>query len=229
MTLLRQLATVTTFAGLAGAIGVSLAQTLAVHGPARLGPATQLLALIAALTGISAERFATERQRRRQALSTLIDELLANRAILDTMLCTLGGTPTARRRVYPRLVVSATEGTIGSGALADDCELLTRLHEWHNAVVDLNRRLDLTEMLTFLQSTPESIRSFEQALSRDGGRIHRIARLLDDFLDFLDQNHHHKLRWTDRRGPDTGTGRQPTVVTAVGRSGRVGTGQTSAR
>jgi hypothetical protein len=218
MTRLRQLATVTTFAGLASAIGVSLAQMLTAHGPARLEPTTQMLALIAALTGIAAERFAAERQRRRQALATLVDELHANRAILDEMLSAVGGTNAAKRRVYPRLVTSAAEGTIASGALADDRELLARLHEWHNAVVDCNRRLDLTEMLTFLQGDP-AIRTFDQALSRDDGRVQRISRLLDGFLAFLDQNH-REHRWTGRRGSDAGTGWQPTVVMTVGRSGR---------
>jgi hypothetical protein len=214
MTMLRQLATVTTFAGLAAAIGVSLTQALVAHGPGRLEPVTQLLALIAALTGIAAERFAAERQRRRQALATLTDELLANRAILDEMLSTMNGADTVRRRVYPRLVASAAEGTIASGALADDRELLARLHEWHNAVVDFNRRLDLTEMLTFLQDAPETIRSFKQALSRDDGRVHRISRLLDDFLDLLGRNLHRKPPRTGRRGPDAETER-PTVAPSM--------------
>jgi branched-subunit amino acid ABC-type transport system permease component len=187
MIMLRRLAAVTTFAGLAGAIGASLAQVLATHGCARLGPATQMLTVIAALTGIAAERFATEQQRRRQALATLTGELLTNRVILNEMLSALGGRNAARRRIYPRLVVSAAESAIACGALAGDRELLTRLHEWHNGVVDFNRRLDLTEMLTFLESGPEAIRGFELALSRDGGRVHRISRLLDDFMDFLDQ------------------------------------------
>jgi hypothetical protein len=200
----RRLATVTTFASLAWAIGASLAWTLVADGQHRLEPAIQMLALVAALTGIVAERFAAQRQRRRQALATLTSELLANRVILNEMLATLGGTPAVRRRVYPRLLLSATEGTIASGALADHRELLARLHEWHNGVIDFNRRLDLTEMLTFLPGAPEAIRSFEEALRRDGGRVHRISQLLDDFLDVVSQNHH-----------------RPTVVKAVGRSGRV--------
>jgi hypothetical protein len=188
MTMLRRLATVTTFAGLVGAIGVSLTWALAAHGLARLEPATQMLALIAALTGIVAERFAAEQQRRRQARATLTSELRANREILDEMLASLGAAHAVKRRVYPRLVASAAEGTIASGALADDHGLLARLHEWHNAVVDFNRRLDLTEMLIFLLSTPETIRGIEQALGQDDGRVHRTSQLLDDFLVFFDQN-----------------------------------------
>lgn len=189
MTMLRRLAAVATFASLAGALGASLAQALATHGGARLESASQMLTVIAALTGIAAERFAAQRQRRQQAMATLTGELLTNRVILNEMLSTLGGANAARRRVYPRLVVSAAESAIASGALAGDPALLARLHEWHNAVADFNRRLDLTEMLTFLQGDPGAVHSFERALSQDGGRGQRISRLLEDFLGFLDQPH----------------------------------------
>lgn len=189
MTMLRRLATVTTFAGLIGAFGASLTWMLVADGPARLQPTAQALALVAALTGIVAERYAAQQQRRRQALTTLTGELLANRAILDEMLSVLGGPHAVRRRVYPRLLVSATDGTIAFGALTGDADLLARLHDWRNQVLDFNRRLDLTEMLTFLQGTPEEIHSFGLALSREDGRVRRISQLLNDVLDFLDQKH----------------------------------------
>lgn len=205
--MLRRLATAATFAGLAGAIGISLAWALVADGPARLEPATQGLALVAALTGIVTERFAAERQRHRQALATLTDELLANRLVLDEMLSTLGAAHAAKRRVYPRLLASAANDAIVSGALAGDRELLERLHEWHNEVMDFNRRLDLTEMLTFLQGTPEAIRNFEQALSRDGGRVQRVARLLDGLLGFVGQHHHRELCRMANSRPNAGTGR----------------------
>ena len=169
----------------------------------------QMLALVAALTGIVTERIAAERQQRRQALATLTGELLANRVVLNKRRSNLDGASAVRRRVYPRLVVSAAEGAIASGALADDPELLVRLHEWHNAVVDFNRRLDLTEMLTFLQGAPEAIRRFEQALSRDGGRVDRISRLLDTFLGFLDQDPHRAGQASTGRTPELGGGRRP--------------------
>jgi hypothetical protein len=194
MTLLRRLATMTMFAGLAIAIGVSLMWALAAHGPARLEPATQMLALIAALTGIVAEPFAAEQQQRRRAWATLRSELRSNRAILDEMLSSLGGMHAAKIRIYPRLVTSAAEGTIASGVLADHRGLLARLHDWHNAAVDFNRRLDLTEMLMFLPNAPETICGIKQALGRDGGRVHRTSQLLDDFLVFFDQNDHRMLR-----------------------------------
>jgi hypothetical protein len=185
----RRLVSVATFVGLSGAIGLSLVWMLVAHGIGMFEASTQMLGLTAALTGIVAERFAAERQRRRLALATITDELIKNRTILGTLLFTLGKAPVAKKRVYPRLLVSAADGAITSGALAHDRELFAMLHEWRNEVSDFNRRLDLTEMLTFLQGTPEAIRGFEQALCRGGGRVYRISRLLQDFLDYLGDNY----------------------------------------
>jgi len=190
---LRRLVTAMTFSGLAVAVGLSLAWVFVADGPALFEAAAQTIGLVAAFAGIMAERFAAERHRRRLVLVTLTSELSKNRVILDDLLSTMSKAPAARRRVYPRLLVSATDGAITSGAFAHDRELFARLHEWRNDVTDFNRRLDLTEMLTFLQGTPEAIRGFEQALSRDGGRVYRISRLLDDFVGYLDENHHCEL------------------------------------
>lgn len=194
-TMVRKLVAVATFSGLAGAVIVSLAWVLVADGQGRLEPATQTLGLLAALTGIVAERLTAERQRRRLAMTALVDELVKNRAILGDLLFTLGRTDSTRRRVYPRLLGSATDGIIASGALTGGAgELFTRLHEWRNEVADFNRRLDLTEMLTFLQGTPEAISRFERALSRDDGRVYRISQLLQEFLDYLAEHHRGDLR-----------------------------------
>lgn len=127
---MRRLVTATTFSGLAGAIGLSLAWMLAVDGVGVLEAAAQSLGLVAALTGIVAERYAAQRQRRRLALVALAGELAKDRAILDDLLSTLAGPHAARRRVYPRLLASAADGAITSGAFAGDGELFARLHDW---------------------------------------------------------------------------------------------------
>jgi hypothetical protein len=192
--ILRRLVGTATFAGLAGAVGLSLGWVLVADGASLLEASAQMLALLAALTGIVAERLAAERQRRRLALTALTDELLKNQAIIGDLRFTLGKT--ARRRVYPRLLISAADGVITSGVLAvgGDRELFSKLHHWRNEVADFNRRLDLTEMLTFLQGTPEAIRGLERALGRDDGRLHRVTRLLQELLDYLDENYGSDLR-----------------------------------
>ncbi len=192
--MLRRLVGTATFAGLTGAIGLSVGWVFVADGAGLLEASAQILALLAALTGIVAERLAAERQRRRLALAALTDELLKNQAIIGDLRFTLGKT--ARRRVYPRLLISAADGVITSGALAvgGDRELFSKLHQWRNEVADFNRRLDLTEMLTFLQGTPEAIRALERALSRDDGRLHRITRLLEELLYYLNENYGSDLR-----------------------------------
>jgi len=190
--MLRRFVATTTFAGLAGAIGLSIGWAVLAAG-ARLEALIQTLSLLAALTGIATERFAAQRQRRRLALFALADELSKNQAIIADLRLTLGGT--SRRRVYPRLLISAADGAITSGELAGgNRDLFAALHEWRNEVTGFNRRLDLTEMLTFLQGTPDIIRDFEQALARDGGRLHRVACLLANLLDHLHRGDGQDLR-----------------------------------
>jgi hypothetical protein len=189
----RRFVATATFAGLAGAIGLSIGWAILADG-ARLEAVIQTLGLLAALTGIAAERLAAERQRRRLAQFALADELSKNQAIIADLRLTLGGT--SRRRVYPRLLISAADGAITSGVLAGgNRHLFALLHEWRNEVTDFNRRLDLTEMLTFLQGTPDIIRDFEQALARDDGRLHRVADLLANLLDHLHQHHGQDSSW----------------------------------
>lgn len=182
---LRRLAATLTFTGLAGAVALSLAWALMADGAGQLEASAQTLGLVAALTGIVADRLAAERQRRRLALLALAEELRKNRAIIGDLRFTLGKT--TRRRVYPRLLLSAADGVISSGVLAasGEHELFSKLHAWRDEVADFNRRLDLTEMLTFLQGTPEEMCAFERALGRDGGRLHRVGQQLDELLDRL--------------------------------------------
>jgi hypothetical protein len=182
--LLRRLATNAMYASLIAATGISLAWVLITDDEV-LESSAQLLALTAALTGIVAERLAAERQRRQLALIALTDELRKNEDVIGDLRLTLGQT--MRRRVYPRLLISAADAVIASGVLTGggNQELISMLHQWRNEVTDFNRRLDLTEMLTFLQGTPEVIRGFERALGRDDGRLHRVDRLRQDLIELL--------------------------------------------
>jgi hypothetical protein len=181
----RRLAATAMFASLSAATVLSFVWVLVAAKTDLLESSAQALGLVAALTAIMAERVAAERQSRRQALAVLADELRKNQDVLGDLRFTLGRP--ARRRVYPRLLISAADGVITSGVLttAGDRELTAKLHRWRNEVTDFNRRLDLTEMMTFLQGTPEVIRGFEQALGSDNDRLQRIDQQLQDLLDAL--------------------------------------------
>ncbi len=199
--ILRRLAATTMYASLTAATALSLAWVLVTDNDV-LESTAQLFGLTAALTGIVAERLANEWQRRKQAITALTDELVKNKEIIDDLRRRLGGA--GRRRVHPRLLLSAADGVITSGVLATgNRERVSLLHQWRNEVADFNRRLDLTEMLTFLQGTPEVLRDFEQALNRADGRLARVGALLDDLLALLTESH------ADRRRSQASPARTP--------------------
>lgn len=182
---LRRVAGVAMLSSLGVATAVSVVWVVVSEGVDLFEPAAQTLGLVAALTAVVAERLAAERQRRLSALSALVDELRKNRTVIADLGRTL--RVSRGRRVYPRLLISATDSVLTSGALAaaGDRELLTALHRWRDEVADFNRRLDLTELLTFLVDTPEVIHGFGQALGRDDGRLRQVELRLSELLGVL--------------------------------------------
>lgn len=170
--------TVATFAALAVAL-IGGVGWFAVSAPAdRWEPAVNTLALLAGLTGIFAERWAAERERRDQAVASIATELGHNHDVLADE--AFQPTDLRRRRVYPRLMVSAVDSAFASGALSPrrDAELIDRLHRWRSTVAAVNRRLDLTESLTFSAATAEEVEQFNRALHRDDGYLHGVRELL---------------------------------------------------
>lgn len=129
---------------------------------ARWEPAVNSLTLIAGVTGIFVERLTAAAERRSEVLGAVADELAENQRLLET-----GFSTTRRRDVYPRLVVSAVDRAVVSGVLdtSRDTDLVRNLHRWRDEVFAVNRRLDLTEMLTFsATATEDDLVAFQQAL-----------------------------------------------------------------
>jgi hypothetical protein len=151
---------------------------------ARWEPAVNSLTLVAGLTGIFVERLTAEAERRTEVLRAVTTELAENERILADP--RLSPDAARRRQVYPRLIVSAVDLALVSGALgrARDAELTGLLHRWRDAVHELNRRLDLTEMRTFnTDVTDDELRAFQRALHSEDSYLtetrDRLARLTD--------------------------------------------------
>jgi hypothetical protein len=146
-------------------------------GITRLEASANVLALGAAIIGIPAERWASARERRDRALRTLAEEMTRNEPLLDTLISVDGGP--AARHVYPRLLLSAADLAVTSGALgADrDHDLLERILRWRDAVHELNRRLDLTELRMFAGTTisDRELRGLQVALHRPGGLLSEVS------------------------------------------------------
>lgn len=144
----------------------------------RLEPAVNSLAVLAGITGIFVERWAAQRERRKQALDSIRDELDRNSAVLDDE--AFAASAGAHRRLYPRLIRSAVDATFSTGALDGrrDGDLVVLLHRWRDAVGSVNRRLELTEMLLFTTLSADEIAQFNQALHGPASVLHDARELL---------------------------------------------------
>jgi hypothetical protein len=174
--------TVATFGALAIAMAIGFLWFLESPPGQRWEPAVNTLALIAGLTGIFAERWASERERRDQAVESIRTELEHNHRLLADEAFSQDPARLDRRRVYPRLMVSAVDSAFASGALSPrrDNDLIEALHRWRATVSAVNRRLDLTESLTFAATSAIEVEQFNLALHRDDGYLHDVRELLGE-------------------------------------------------
>ncbi|MGW6278304.1 hypothetical protein [Kribbella sp. NPDC055071] len=152
-------------------------------GNARWEPAVNSLTLVAGLTGIFVERLTAEAERRTEVLRAVRDELQENTKLLyDDRFSP--NAPTTRQ-VYPRLVVSAVDLALVSGALGlhRDAELVGLLHRWRDTVHLFNRRLDLTEISTFSNTiSAAELAAFHRALHRENSYFAATRATLDTLL-----------------------------------------------
>lgn len=112
-----------------------------------LEPAATTLPLLAVLTGIRAERWAAERERRNQSAAALRREVEENlEALADPR---FRPENQVMGQIYPRLALGAVTTALISGAFNHkrDRPLVRLLIDWRNIAEDFNRRLDLTELL----------------------------------------------------------------------------------
>jgi hypothetical protein len=180
--------TIATFGALAIALLVGLAWFVESPADQRWEPAVNTLALLAGLTGIFAERWAAERERRNQAVDSIDVELRQNGQLLADKAFSPDPNRLGRRQVYPRLMASAVDSAFASGSLSPrrDIELIDKLHRWRGTVAAVNRRLDLTESLTFASTSDEEVEQFNRALHRDDGYLRGARDLLQELSDYLD-------------------------------------------
>ncbi|WP_132208949.1 hypothetical protein [Kribbella steppae] len=154
----------------------------------RWEPAVNSLTLVAGLTGIFVERLTAEAERRTEVLRAVADELRENTRLLSDERFS-PKTPTTRQ-VYPRLVVSAVDLALVSGALGRhrDAELVGLLHRWRDTVHLFNRRLDLTEISTFSSTiSSEELAAFHRALHRENSYFAATRDMLETLLTRLPQ------------------------------------------
>ncbi|NUT53279.1 MAG: hypothetical protein HOV94_39240 [Saccharothrix sp.] len=177
--------TVLTFGALAVAMVLGVSWFVVSPPGQRWEPAVNSLALLAGITGIFAERWASQREQRKQAIESIGLEMARNRETLDGE--AFDPAVSRGKRVYPRLVQSAVDAALSSGALNPhrDADLIDLLHRWRTAVASVNRRLELTELLVFTSASEEKAEQFHAALHGASSFFHGVRSLLDEALAYL--------------------------------------------
>lgn len=140
------------------------------------------LALVAAVSGIPADRWAADAQRRQRALLSLRQELRQNRDILADR--RFRPEHQGIGQVYPRLMLGAVDTAFISGGFdaSRDKALVEQLLAWRNVAKDLNRRLDMTELrlLTVERLSGDELSALRAILDRPDGYFVLAAGQLDE-------------------------------------------------
>jgi hypothetical protein len=174
-----------TFASLLAATIVSIVWFFEVGGQQRWEPAVTALALIAAFTGIYAERWALASERRREAWAAIRSECERNLQIFADERFDHSSASQPQARVYPRFSNSSALRVLGSSPLSlrGHSILNALLFEWTLVCAELNHRLDLTEMLVFTHPSMDMIESFAHTLGRDRGPLHDGKKIVEQIRD----------------------------------------------
>lgn len=167
---MKNLTSILTFSALLLGLILAAIWFIESNGNSRFEPALTVLGLFATLTGIFAERLASDYDRKRELLLALHREFVKNEQILKDAQFNLDPERLDRPIVFPRLIMSVTETAIASGVFEEQKyrNLFYLLNEWRDTVNAFNRRLDITELRTFINPSLEEIRSFYRGLLRSG-------------------------------------------------------------
>lgn len=156
----------------------------------RFEPALTVIGLFATITGIFAERQASNYERRRELMIAVYRELLQNRAILSQSEFSTDLEQAKLPIIFPRILVSATEAAIVSGAFTEQKHrnFFQNLILWRDTVNSFNSRLYITEIRTFVNPELREIRSFYNGLM-ESNRIQSAISLLNSFIDLIEVRH----------------------------------------
>jgi hypothetical protein len=160
----------------------------------QLEPAVDSLGIIGAVIGIFAEREAAQREVREQTLRMLAEELLKNTAILADARFSRSSPFAVRARVYPRLVHSAVDSALLQGGLVllRDIQLANLFRNWRDSAAEFNRRLDVTEMRSFIAADSHELRALNEALHGENGPLVQLNAQLVIIQAYLIKQYSHE-------------------------------------
>jgi hypothetical protein len=158
-------------------------------------PLLTALGLLATITGIFAERWASAYEKRIEFMRALLNECRSNEAILSDNRFNPNSHKPGRPIVFPRLIMSVTETALASGVFAErkDRELFSLLHQWRHTVNEFNRRLDVTELRVFTNPLPQEISSLYAAL-QESKEFNDAVTLTRSIESILSTQHPDKIK-----------------------------------
>lgn len=152
------------------------------EGKSKFEPGLTVIGLFATMTGVFAERFASSYERKRELMIAFYRELGKNREILKDSRFKLEPAQLNNPVVFPRLISSVAETAIASGVFEEEKyrDVFFYLNEWRDIVNEFNHRLEITELRTFTNDSPEEIRSFYIGLkeSREIEKILEVSQVV---------------------------------------------------
>ncbi len=136
-------------------------------------PALTSVALLATITGIFAERWFASKERRRQLITMLLQEIQLNCLIVDGP--TFSRDASSSMKVfYPRLFTQAIDQFLWAGefATAADRPFVYRLHRCRQVLSQVNRKIDAIEQRLFLTPPSDADQQrYREALTDSDGPI----------------------------------------------------------
>jgi hypothetical protein len=153
-------------------------------------PALTSLALLATITGLFIDRWLAAKERRKELLYALAHELYMNLQVLSDPLFRQDTKLNKVPSVYPRLYIGTLETVIASGAFIQqrDRRLFHFMHLWRQRASEFNRRLDITELRTFMNPTEDEITTFRNLLT-GGVVLLETQKVLQDLSTHFTDNY----------------------------------------
>lgn len=153
-------------------------------------PALTSIALLATITGLFIDRWLATKERRQELLYALAHELYMNLQVLADPLFRPDTEPKKEPSVYPHLYVATLETVIASGAFIEnrDRRLFHLMHSWRQLAQEFNKRLDITELRTFTNTSADEIERFRNSLT-SGQVLGETKRVLQELSTHLVDNY----------------------------------------
>ena len=155
-------------------------------------PALTSLALLASISTLYLDLWVRDKRRRAEILKGVVHECYENLNVFKDARFhpDWGKDKGGGLTIYPRMHHSIVDAAVASGLFYGprDERLVVLLHKWRSQADEFNRRLDVTELRTFVNPTPEEVKNFRRSLT--GGSFIQIVRgTLGDLAECLVDNY----------------------------------------